>query len=88
MKEGKELVMSINIPITDVKGYVQTLALAHHITYVKTRGDDWAETVTRLAGDDVVTDEVEDLIVALKRAHVVNDKEMVALLGNYLAEKK
>jgi hypothetical protein len=35
----------------------------------------------------VVTDEVEDMIVALKRNHVIDDKTMVVLLGNYLDER-
>lgn len=30
--------------------------------------DQWADAVTRLAGDEVVNDTVEDLLVALKRA--------------------
>lgn len=79
--------MNWNIPVSGVKTYVQNLALANHVAYTKTQGDAWAETVTRLAGDDVVTDEVEDLIVALKRAHVIDAETMVTLLGNYLDER-
>lgn len=80
--------MNLNIPKSGVKNYVHNLALAHHVVYTKTQGDVWAENVTRLAGDDVVTDEVEDMIVALKRSHVIDAKTMVMLLGNYLDERK
>lgn len=76
------------IPSTGLKEYIAGLASRYGVSYVKTRADEWAETVTRLSGDDVVTDEVEDMIVALKRNHVVDAKTMVILLGNYLDEKK
>lgn len=42
---------------------------------------------TRLSGDDVVTDELEDLLVALKREGVISGAEMVDLLSQSLAEK-
>lgn len=80
--------MNLNIPVTGVRDYVQNLALAHHVVYKKTQNDVLAETVTRLADDNVVTDDIEDLIVALKRAHVIDTETMVVLLGNYLDEKK
>ena len=76
------------IPSTGLKEYIVGLANRYGVTYVKTRADEWAETVTRLSGDDVVTDEIEDIIVALKRNHVVDAKTMVILLGNYRDEKK
>lgn len=76
-----------SIPTSGLRDYVKNLALAHGIVYTKTPGDAWAETVTRLAGDEVVTDDVEDLIVALKRNHVINATTMVTLLGNYLDER-
>lgn len=43
-----------------------------------------AIVATRLAGDDVIPDAIEDLIVALKRADVINGQEMVELLGQYV----
>lgn len=43
--------------------------------------------MTQLAGDAVVTDDVEDMIVALKRNHVIDSTTMVTLLGNYLDER-
>ena len=32
--------------------------------------------------------DVEDIIVALRSTHVINSEKMVALLGDYLDEKK
>lgn len=76
-----------SIPTSGLMDYVKNLARAHGVVFTKTRGDAWAETVTRLSGDDVVTDEVEDIIVSLKRNHVIDAKTMVILLGNYLDER-
>ncbi|MFB2765068.1 hypothetical protein [Marinobacter shengliensis] len=76
----------MNTP-TCIRSYVIDLAAQHGIHYQATPADELAIVATRLAGDDVVTDEIENLIVALKRAGAINGSEMVALLGRYLDEK-
>jgi len=73
-------------PSTDLGSYVANLARHHGITYVKTSNDVLAEVITRLADDEVITDETEDLIVALKRADAIDGQDMVCLLGLYLDE--
>ena len=50
--------------------------------------DCWADAVTRLAGNNVSTDDTQDLLVALKRAGKLSANEMSSLLVNYLREKK
>lgn len=67
----------------DVKLYVAALAQQHGVVYSKTGNDALAEIITRLA-DDVRSDGTEDLLVALKRANVINGPTMVDLLGKYL----
>ncbi|WP_339804643.1 hypothetical protein [uncultured Marinobacter sp.] len=69
------------------KSYITDLAEQFGIRYQATPEDALADIATRLAGDEVVTDEIEDLIVALRRAGAINGNEMVALLGQYLDEK-
>jgi len=71
----------------NIRYYVTDLADQLGIRYQATPEDALAVIATRLAGDEVVTDEIEDLIVALKRAGTINGREMVALLGRYLDEK-
>jgi len=66
--------------------YVADLARRHGVAYVRTPHDAMAEVITRLADDDIVTDETEDLIVALKRAGVIDGATMVDLLGRHLDE--
>ncbi|AKO51361.1 hypothetical protein ABA45_02095 [Marinobacter psychrophilus] len=70
-----------------IREYVIELATELGIRYHPTPDDTLAEIATRLAGDDVVTDEIEDLIVTLKRAGVISGNEMGTLLSRYLSEK-
>lgn len=76
------------IPTFGVAKYVSTLAKKHNITYSVNPMDTWAQTVTRLAGDVVKPDHVEDLIIALKRAGKITQKEVATLTVNYLRETK
>lgn len=75
-------------PTTDVASYVRALATRHQVRYLATPADHWAETVTRLAGDEVRSGPVQDLLVALKRAGKLSKADMACLLVNYLRERK
>ncbi|MDF1485508.1 hypothetical protein PY257_10015 [Ramlibacter sp. H39-3-26] len=75
-------------PTSDVGDYVRRLAGFHGVQYVPTAADQWAETVTRLAGDEVRSGPVQDLLVALKRAGKLTKDDMARLLVNYLRERK
>jgi hypothetical protein len=80
--------LAIRIPSSGVSRYVAELGARHHVTYSRTQGDEWADAVTRLAGDEVESDETGDLLVALRRAHKLTDREMAALLASHLRERK
>ncbi len=67
--------------------YVRWLAGVHGVRYVPTPADQWAETVTRLIGDEVRSGPVQDLPVALKRAGKLTKNSMARLLVNYLRER-
>lgn len=79
---------ALQIPTEGVSQFVASLARKHDISYQRTAGDEWAETVTRLSDDDVQSDETSNLLVALKRARKLTDREMTALLINHLREKR
>lgn len=79
---------NFDIPTTGLAEFIADLARKHGVRYVRTGVDDLADAVTRLSDDVVVPDETEDLIVALKRANVIDSLTMVSLLGNYLDEKR
>ncbi len=75
-------------PTANVETYVRSLARRHGVDYKATPADHWAETVTRLAGDEVRSGPVQDLLVALKRAGKLSKADMASLLVNYLRERK
>lgn len=55
--------------------------------YRRTATDDLADAMTRLADDDVTLDEVERLMIALRRAGVLTADNFVPLQVKYLREK-
>jgi len=85
---GKVTRRRLNIPSAGVAGFVQGLARRFKVAYAPNSMDQWAETVTRLAGDEVHADDTEDLLVALKRSGKLSSDEMTLLLVNHLRERK
>ncbi len=75
------------IPTTGLSEYISVLAQRSGVRYVPTPTDNLANIITKLSGDEILVDEIEDLLVALKRAKVIDGLTMVHLLGNYLEEK-
>lgn len=78
----------LKIPTTGVAQFVRALARQYRVHYTRTPTDQWAETVTRLAGDEVRSGPVQDLLIALRRAGRLSKDEMASLLVNYLRESK
>lgn len=67
---------------------IQELARQHHVQYVGTRSDALAQHITRLAGDQVVLDEIERTLIALQRNGHLSRRDMVRLQANYLRETR
>lgn len=78
----------MSLPVVGIARFVRDLARRYDVVYAPTAMDRWAETVTRLAGDEVRTGEVQNLLVALKRAGKVSAEDMATLLINHLRERK
>ena len=76
------------IPTAGVAQFIRDLAQMHGVSHTRTPTDQWAETVTRLAGDEVHSGPIQDLLIALKRAGKLSTDDMAALLINYLRECK
>ena len=68
--------------------HIRNLAQKHDVAYVQTRSDALAHHITRLAGDEVALDEVEQLLIALQRSGHLTRVEMVQLQASYLRESK
>lgn len=79
---------SLAIPASGVARFVQDLARRLKVAYVPSSMDQWAETVTHLAGDEVRSDSTQDLLVALKRAGKLSKEEVAALTIRHLRERK
>jgi hypothetical protein len=70
------------------EAYIRELASRHHIVFVPTALDAFAQDVTRLAADHVRLDEVECLLIGLQRAGHLSRPELVHLQARYLREAK
>ncbi|MGF6171284.1 MULTISPECIES: hypothetical protein [Pseudomonas fluorescens group] len=71
-----------------VASEVRKLAEKHRVGTERDGVSRMAVTITRLAGDTVELDSVEQLLVNLKRKGVLNKAEIMALQGRYLQEKR
>ncbi len=67
---------------------IRKMAQEYHLAYVGTQRDALAHHITRLAGDDVQLDEVEQLLIALQRSGHLTRGEMVQLQASYLREAR
>jgi hypothetical protein len=68
--------------------HIRELAKKHSVTYVRRSYDELAHHITRLAGDDVQLDEVEQLLIALQRSGHLSRVEMIRLQAAYLHEAR
>ena len=67
---------------------IQNLAERHHVSYRATRSDRLARHISRLAGDDVDFDPIEEMLIGLQRAGHLSRVQMVRLQARYLRETK
>jgi hypothetical protein len=67
---------------------IRAMAERHHVAYVPTANDVLAYHITRLAGDHVELDEVEEMLIALQRAGHLTRADLVRLQAEYLREGK
>ncbi len=73
---------------TPTERIIRDMARRHHVQYRATPTDALAHDITRLAGDDVVFDDVELMLLALQRASHLSRRELVRLQANYLREAR
>ena len=76
------------LPLKGVSDFVRRLAIQHGVIARRTRMDDWADAVTRLAGDDVKQDPTDELLVALTKKNIISGRQMVRLLTNHMKEEE
>lgn len=71
-----------------VASQVRKLAKAHKVTAERDGMSRMAMTITRLAGDQIELDSIEQLLINLKRKGILSKTETLALQGRYLQEKR
>jgi hypothetical protein len=74
--------------VGSVRSQIYKLARDHQVTDERDGMSRMAVTITRLTGDIVELDGVEQLLVSLKRKGVLSKSEALTLLGRYLQEKR
>ncbi|CAK0779223.1 conserved hypothetical protein [Gammaproteobacteria bacterium] len=67
---------------------IRALADRYHVICSQTETDVWAYHVTRLAGDEVILDDIEQLLIVLQRTGHLTRPDALSLQANYLREKK
>lgn len=75
------------LPKTGVAAFVERFARAHNVTAKRTRLNDWAEAVSRVAGDDIKLDQVELLLVQLKKQELISGRQAARLVTLYHRER-
>lgn len=76
------------LPKEHVREFVERLAKAHGIHYQRTGLDDFAEAVTRLAGDDGSLDDTGKLLATLRKKAVITGRQLARLMTNYMMEQR
>jgi hypothetical protein len=76
------------LPKTNVAGFITDLARRSGVATTRTKLDEFAEVVTKMAGDEVKLDHVGQTLVALKERKVVSGLQMNTLLLNHLREMR
>ena len=78
----------ISTSSSSVANKVLKLAKLHSVSAERDGLSTVAVAITRLADDIVELDNIEQLLVNLKRKGVLNKSEILKLQGSYLREKK
>lgn len=60
--------------------YVRQLAKREGVVFAPTFADIWAQAVSKLAGDEIKSDKIDDLLVALTRAGKLSPRDMTKLV--------
>jgi hypothetical protein len=68
--------------------HIRKMARERHVVYVRTPRDVQAHHITRLVGEHVEFDEIEQLLIALQRSGYLSRAEMVQLQAAYLREAR
>jgi hypothetical protein len=66
---------------------IRELAALHGVMPQRTVLDDWSDAVTTLAGNDVVFDDIQEIIVEMRKRQVMDGIALTQLHKRYLDER-
>jgi hypothetical protein len=75
-------------PATYTASVIRRMAARNNVTASVSENDLFAHHATRLSGDDVVLDDVEQMVIALQRAGLLSRVQAVRLQARYLRETR
>ena len=75
-------------PKTGLRTFIASFAERHGVSSVRSGSSALADIITRLAGDEPKPDNTEKLVIALRRAKVIDGRTMLELLSRYFAETR
>jgi predicted AAA+ superfamily ATPase len=78
----------VDVPHTGLRAFIEALARRHGVAYTRTGSSALAQVITRLADDEAKPDEIEKLVIALRRSNIIDGSTMVTLLGRYFDETR
>lgn len=73
---------------TETEKYVYSLAKKHNVKYEETNSDRLAKKFTELSDNEVSEDDTRNLLIALKRKGIIDNKELIKLTAKHLKELK
>ena len=74
------------LPTCGVASFVQALADQYGVTAARNALDDWADKASSLSGDNVNLGEFHQLLVNLRRAHIITSEQLAQLHLNHRHE--
>ena len=83
---AKKIAMNIYVKSDSVADQIRALVQQHGISAERTKLDVWCDNVTRLAGDDVKLDDMEQMTVALGRTGAITPQQAADFHVAYLKE--
>ncbi|WP_155852005.1 hypothetical protein [Ahrensia sp. 13_GOM-1096m] len=73
-------------PPNNAEFEIRELAFLHGVHGVRSDLDEWTEAVSSNAGDEVISDEIELLVIGLRRIEAVDGIALTKLHARYLEE--
>jgi len=83
---GVAMNVAVKLERQNAEQTIRDLAREHGVTAERLPIDDWADDIARLSDAEVESDEVEDLLLTLERAGIIDGATGLHLYAEYLRQ--